>query len=280
MKIDRVSFCVPVRRRAIPGFKAMKVSQFEGVDYSCVRQFKAPIEKFNGMKDFYNWILECKNKKLSKNLKGRSPETERKRCCIMKNWEEGLKNYSPPIALITISSIVKNLKSSNDSLPPAFHSTVFEETVADIEGAVALEPEFQFDITKIYNTHLKEKFMATSFKGVIRDGWITVLSAKEDCHVEKNAELLNVLSHKMWCTKGLKGRIYLKDFSFRIYMENGNPKLCIRLMDNTVYEIQGPLNDSKIPDEYKKLVIDYIEENGFLIDYDTDMELYGDSGTF
>ncbi len=278
MKVKMTDVCTSGAKRSIPSavaFKSMKVSQFEGFDYSCIRQHKAPIEKFNGMNDFYNWAFEHMKKKLSKKMIGKSPETESKRCDILNKWQNGVRNYSPAVALISIASIIKDLKNSNDNLPPVFHSSVFEETVADIEGALALEPEFQFDMSKIYKKHLKAKFVSTGNEGVVRNGWVTVPSTAEDSDIEKNAELLNTISYKMWCTKGVQGKVYLKNFSFRIYIENGLPQICIRLLNNTVHEIQGRLNDSRIPDEYKRMVEDYIEENRFRIDCDTEDDLYG-----
>ncbi len=277
MKIEKISAYTPRIKTQNPVFGAMKASQFEGLDYACMRQFKAPIEKFNEMKDFYNWAADKLNKKSGKNLTGKSKETEERRKVLISGWQEGLKNYSPAVGLVAIMSVLKNLKPSNDALPPLFNNTVFEETLADVEGALALERDFKFDISKVYKSHLKSMFFSIDKETEIKDGWITIPSASEDNNTSKNAELLNTLSYKTWCTKGVKSEIYLQDFGFRIYVKNGEPELCIRLLGREVCEIQGRLNNSQIPEEYKQLVIDYIEENGFTVDCDTDMELYGGS---
>ena len=274
MKIDRVMFYTP-HMNITPAFGMMKASQFEGLDYTCMRQFKAPIEKFNGIKDFYNWAVRSFNKKSEKNLSGKTKETEEQRVNILRDWNNGLKNYSPAIALITISSLLKNLKPSNDNLPPVFYNKVFEETLADVEGAVALDKDFQFDISKLYKQHLKSMFLLDNSGRKIKDGWIEVSAARTNEEGSKNAELLNALSYKTWCTKGVKSEIYVKEFNFRILVKNGEPQVCIRLLDNTVCEIQGRLNDSKIPDEYKEQVMNYIENSGFDLDCDMEEELYG-----
>ena len=255
-------------------FSAMKASQFDGLDYSCMRKFKAPIEKFNSLKDFYVWTQEKLNKFVfDKPLKGKSKETEGYRKTILQQWQEGLGEYSTSIALLSIASLIKNLKPDNDNIPPIFNSTVFEETVADIEGAVALDKEFQFEISKLYSKHLKEIMLAKTVP-YCKDGWVEIPVAKTPKQAEKNTELLNTLSRKTWCTKGIVSNIYVKQFGFRIYIENGEPEICIRTLDNRVYEIQGRLNDSIIPDKYKDLVIDYIEKNNLDLDCDTEAALY------
>ena len=255
-------------------FSAMKASQFDGLDYSCMRKFKAPIEKFNSLKDFYVWTQEKLNKFIfDKSLKGKSKETEEYRKTILKQWQEGLGEYSTSIALLSMGSLIKNLKPDNDNVPPLFNNSIFEETVADVEGAVALDREFQFEITKLYKKHLKEAIIAKTKLGV-QDGWVEIPVAKTPKQAQKNTELLNILSRKTWCTKGVVSNIYVKQFGFRIYIENGEPEICIRTLDNSVYEIQGRLNDSVIPDKYKDLVIDYIEKNNLDIDCDTEAALY------
>ncbi len=273
MKINGIKPQTPYQYGTLPAFCAMKSSQFEGLDYSCMRKFKAPIEKFKSLNDFYNWVNTAINKKTNRSLTGKTEGTELKRQNLLNDWREGLQKYSPAISLLTLTSILKNIKSSNDTLPPVFHNTIFEETVADLEGAVALERDFQFDMSKVYKQHLKSTFLSDSSKN--KDGWITIPSGFEDKNTEKNAGLLNLLSRKTWCTKGVKSEIYIKTFGFRIFVKDGEPEVCLRMAGNIVCEIQGRLNDYKIPEEYKSIVIDYIEENELEIDCDTEAELYG-----
>ncbi len=277
MKINRIiGYSLPQESQNQVNYKAMKSSQFEGLDYFCMRQQKAPIEKFNGLRDFYNWALIQLNKKIKKDLRGKSEGTKEKRISLLEAWKAGLENYSPIVSLITLPSLVKNLKTNNDNLPPIFNSTVFEETISDLEGALFLDREFQFDISSVYKKNLQDKMLLiTTRKSEFQEGWIKITPSKNEEEVKKNAELLNVFSRKTWCTKGVKSEIYVKNFGFRIFVRNGEPVLCIRLQNNTVCEIQGSNNDSVIPQNYRPLIMDYIDKNNLELDCDMEAELAG-----
>jgi hypothetical protein len=57
-----------------------------------------------------------------------------------------------------------------------------------------------------------------------------------------------------------------KDFS--IYLENGEPKLGLRIDGLDVIEVQGEMNDGFLPVEYLEIFEDYFQGLGFGLDYD------------
>lgn len=53
----------------------------------------------------------------------------------------------------------------------------------------------------------------------------------------------------------------MSDGDFHVYLENGEPKIGIRFIGNKIQEIQGELNNSKIPYKYFNLVKKHINKN-------------------
>ena len=115
-------------------FKAMKSSQFKSLEYSAMRKFKAPIEKFNGINDFYSWASHKCKELTSKELGGRNPAIQAKRNAMKQDWVNYImrvKKLSQPVALMILASIFKGLKPDNSDLLPQLNEDVFERTLND-----------------------------------------------------------------------------------------------------------------------------------------------------
>ncbi len=244
-----------------PSFKAMKASQFKGLDYTCMRKFKAPIEKFNRMNDFENWARKEFNKLTKSKLTGRTKDVTAKRKEGFAQWIEFLKDnimIMPAASLLMLSAVLKGLKPDNEDLVPELNDDVFEKTLQDADSIVEKNKDTQFDLNKIYVNKLRESY------GEKPEGWIVIPQTNPtDKDFEKNARKLAILSPRTWCTKDAMARDYVETSDMHIYYENGKPKLGIRLEEGVVQDISGVKNNSKIPYDFLDLAKNYVKENNF-----------------
>ena len=67
-------------------FTAMKSSAFTGFDYACMRKFKAPIEKFKSLDDFYIWAEKNFYRLSEIDLKGRNDIVVSERKKMLSKW--------------------------------------------------------------------------------------------------------------------------------------------------------------------------------------------------
>lgn len=121
---------------------------------------------------------------------------------------------------------------------------------------------------------MREFYLQNSKKDVDEGRWIVIPSKTHDlANFDKNVERLKSLSYKNWSTHSFQAENYLKMGDFHIYLENGKPKIGLRLIGNKVEEVQGKNNDGKIPIIYLDKVEEYINQNQFDLSKDTREEL-------
>lgn len=249
-----------------PQFTAMKKSQFKGVDLFAVNTFKAPIEKFNDMKDFQNWAKTLLNEKINlNNYKHEYRTVDNERMNRLKTWKEYILNDNPiytaipALALIVFNAISKNLKRENYEQPPVFNAGALAKTVEEMEIILNTKNP-QFNFIKHYENNLRtvEMGMNTQTAGSYT-GWIKIPSQTNDPeNFTTNVEKLKTLSHPNWCTASFNARPYLAKGDFHLFMDNGNPKVGIRFEKDKVAEIQGELNNQKIPLEYYQDIFEHL----------------------
>lgn len=246
-------------------FCAMKKSEFDGVDYAVVERFKAPIEKFNTNKDLQDWAENQSKKILNKTYKGRHNTISRQRNEIIQNWNNYFSNNLRPSAkLLVLKSITKDLKTNNDKLPPDFKQSAIMAALEQLNIELKSNPKYQFDFNKIYMLELKNTYIEDTDTGEKQTGWITIPSRSHDKeNFDSNIAKLKTLSAKRWCTKSINSEYYLRNGDFHIYLEDGKPKIAIRLFGNQIVEIEGELNNQTVPQDYLDEVKTYIEENKF-----------------
>ena len=253
----------------IYNFTAMKPNQFHGVDYAVVRKFKAPVEKFNDNRDLQNWALEGVNKIIKTDFGGRAKTIREERQAIIKEWVNYLLNvdkyYTPAMALLAVTAITKNLKPDTDTIPPLLNQDVLKETFCDVNDILIRNQEQRFDFNKIYSNNLVSMYIQKDTEALLdgQTAWVKIPSKKNEPDLfSANVEKLKSLSCDKWCTKHTSAEMYLSQGDFHIYLENGKPKLAIRMIDDKIHEIQGVLNDGNIPLEYMDNFLAYINAKG------------------
>lgn len=255
----------PLKRDTV-SFGSLKKTQFEGIDFAVVEKFKAPIEKFNTNEDLQNWCdKKIKDEILNKDFGGRSDESKIQRKAMLKEWTDYVLNentaYNKAIALLILNSITKNLKQDNDKIPPILNKGVLSECVSDIEKDIKLDKKYSFDFGKLYETKLRNFYMEEMNTGETDTKWVVIPSKKHDeKNFEANVEKLKTLSHKNWCTKTFKAEPYLSEGDFHVYLENEQPKLGVRFVENKIQETQGELNNGRIPNDYYDVFESHIKE--------------------
>jgi diguanylate cyclase (GGDEF)-like protein len=81
--------------------------------------------------------------------------------------------------------------------------------------------------------------------------WVKIPRTSQDSpDFEQNANRLRSLSAQSWCTSRGMERPYIQKGDFWIYQEGGVTELAIRFDGDQVVEIQGRLNNGRIPVEY------------------------------
>ncbi len=240
-------------------FGAIKKNELKGFDLVCANMFKAPLEKFKSPNDMKEWATNELGKLCKQNFLGRDEKTLYNREEILYGWKKALSSdkYSknPSLALIVYSSITKGLKANSDNLPYIYNSDVLDITVDELQKKLTEEPRLLFDFSKMYNDNLRKYY------DLPIQGWTKFPSLKHDSdNFIFNLDKLKVFSARTWCTKNEKTEKYLSDGDIYIYTDNYKPQVCIRMDGNSVCEIQGRKNDSKIPPEYISEVEDIVKQ--------------------
>lgn len=259
-------------------FGSMKKKEFDGIDFAVVEKFKAPIEKFNSNSDLQNWARKKAETIANKDFGGRQEETQIQRKAMLKEWSDYVlyenKNFSDTTSLLILDAVTKNMKSDNDKLLPVLNKKVLDECINEIEKNTKADSKFQFNLNKIYTTKLREFYLQNSQESIDEGKWIVIPSKEHDfANFDKNVKQLKSLSYKNWSTHSFQAESYLKSRDFHIYLENGKPKIGLRLIGNKVEEVQGKNNDGKIPIIYLDKVEEYINQNQFDLSKDTREEL-------
>ena len=259
-------------------FKAMKKADFRGIDFAVVEKFKAPIEKFDVIADFQNWAGNLVEKIKNTNFLGRQAETIAQRKGMLKDWfnyvieENGA--YTKAIQLLILSAITKNLGKKDDNLPPTLNKGVLADCVSDLNKELEKDKKVQFDFNKMYQNKLRAFYSEDTKTGESGTKWVVIPSKEHDPeNFEANVEKLKSLSHKVWCTKSFNAEPYLRDGDFRVFLENGEPKIGIRFVGNKIQEIQGEKNDSIIPLDYLETVEKQIKNENLFLNYNAKNEI-------
>ena len=248
-------------------FKAMKPSMFTGIDYACVRRFKAPVEKFNTIFDLQNWASGKVHFLLTKDFQGRKEATQLQRKSMIAEWGRYLtaenSSVTPAISLIVLSSILKELKANNDNIPPVLNKRALADSLSDLDRLLKADKEFQFDFNKIYQVNVNKVYndKSTNISGTM---WVVIPSESNDReNFAANVEKLKFLSASSWCTKSFNAEPYLSQGDFHIYLEQGKPRLGLRFNQDTLVEIQNERNNNIISLKLFDVLNDYIENKEF-----------------
>lgn len=263
---SRTSLC----GKDVVSFGAMKKSQFKGFELSVVESFVLPIEKYPNKQYFNHWVDSKIQDIISADYPGRAKDTNDKRKHIINEWYDYLTSedevYSKSQILMILTSLTKKLGHKDEKLPPALNKIVLAETVHQLKKELQLNPRRQFDFNKIYLSNLRSFYLKNNEHSGKTMQWIIIPSQfKDPQNFDSNVNMLKTLSHRNWCTKNSSARPYLSQGDFHILLENGLPQLCLRLVGDSIKEIQGASNDNKIPlssfDEFNR----HIDVNKFSI---------------
>ena len=243
----------------------LKKSDFKGTDFAVIEKYKINPQQLKS-KDELQDIAKEKIDELDKEYGGRQYESYVERINLLKEWFNYVNNendaYSNTQRLIILSAITKDLRPDNDALPPVLNKGVLADTVTELEKILKNNPKENFDFNKMYQNNLRSYYLEDSSTGETMTGWIVIPSKTNDPkNFENNVEKLKTLSHKSWCTKSYNATPYLSNGDFHIYLENGQPKLGIRFINDYVEEIQGERNNGYIPQKYLKKFESYKKQN-------------------
>jgi len=250
-------------------FRAMSKKDYEGTDLACIEKFKAPIEKFSKTNDLQQWAMKkLKADYLEKDFGGRQKETQIQRKAMLKEWSNYVIHdndaYNNATSLLIMNAVLKDLKPDNDNLPPVLNRGILADTINEISDNLKIDQKYSFDMNKMYKNKLRAYYMEDTSTGETGTKWIKIPSKEHDPeNFEKNVDKLKMLSHKNWCTKSFNAKPYLAKGDFCVYLENGDPKIGIRFVDDKIQEIQGEQNNSKIPIKYLDETERYLKENDF-----------------
>lgn len=235
--------------------RVFKKTDFQGIDYYVIERFQPNIQKFKTKEDLQTFANNLIKEIKEKDYPARKDEISAQRKAMLNEWYKYIleenKAYTTTQRLIILKSITKNLSSNNDSIPPVLNKGVLASTITEINNRLEQKPNEKIDFNKIYQNKLMATFLEETNTGETETKWIIIPSKTNDPeNFEHNVDKLKVLSHKNWCTKSYNAKPYLEQGDFHVYLENGQPKLGVRFEKNKIAEIQGELNDSKIPIKY------------------------------
>ena len=246
----------------------MKKSKFSGIDRAVVENFKAPIEKFYTNADLQKWSFENALELANKDYGGRKEETKIQRKVMLKEWSDYVlqenDGYTNAMSLLILDAVTKDLKPDNDTIPPVLNKGVLADCIAELDKNTKEVPKYQFNLNKIYKTKLQSYYLddTQTRPGETSTKWVKIPSKSHDPeHFDENVEKLKTLSYKTWCTKSFNAEPYLEEGDFHIYLENGQPKVGVRFVNDKIQEIQGEANNGKVPLKYLSTVEEHIKED-------------------
>ena len=268
----------PLQKDTVSFSTHLKKSQLEGIDFAVVEKFKAPIEKFKTNDDLQNWAKEQSDIIVNKDFGGRQEETKIQRKAMLKEWVDYITKendaYNNTTALLILNAVTKDLKPNNDKLPPVLNKGVLADCISEIDKNIKADKKYLFDLNKMYETKMRALYLEDTKTEDGNTGWVVIPSKSNDPeNFEKNVEKLKTLSHKNWCTKSFNAEPYLSQGDFHVYLENGQPKLGVRFVDDEIQEIQGELNNGKIPLSYFGEAKKHIEENNLKLTGNAESEV-------
>lgn len=251
---------------------AMGKSDFEGLDLAVINRLDAPVEEFDSKKDFDTW---CNNRILditTKRYFGKQLITTMyARKDLLAIWYDAILNkstdYTPAMKLLILDGITNNLTRENDSTPPVFNEKALRNTMDEIQKRISEDKNSDIDFNEIYGKKVRDVYLSYSdFSGSkeTKTGWVKIKTEKDNPYIAAtNLNILRALSCDMWNTKGADAEYLYKMGDHHIYMENGEPKAYIAFRDGKIIDIEGELNNEKIPVKYLEEIERYITESGF-----------------
>lgn len=277
MKINSI---LPIYQNNV-AFGAMKKSQFNPIDLSCVNLYKAPIEKFNSTQDFYTWADERTQKILSSQRLKTPCDTDKvfaPKLRIINDWtnallKENKGKYSPALVYMILDSMFKNLEFDKGELPFEYEQDILDMTIDEMEANLAKNPREVFNFSKLYYKNLKAKYINEEKQkqgydiSYDRPFWVTIPAKCHDAeHFRENVKKLKAMSSPNWCTRlDFKAEGALEDDDFFICVKGDEAKIGIRSIEDGVFDVQGKLNDFYFPFKYVAIVDEKIEEEGLKI---------------
>lgn len=255
----------------------LKKSDFEGIDSAVIEKYKINPQKLKSKNELQD-IAKNKLIQLDKEYGGRQYESFVERKNLLSEWFDYVTKendaYSNTQRLVILSAITKDLKPDNDNLPPVLNKGVLANTVTELEERLKNNPKENFDFHKMYKNNLRTSFLQDTITGETMTGWVVIPSKENDSeNFEKNVEKLKTLSHNNWCTKSFNAEPYLSKGDFHVYLENGQPKLGIRFVGDSVEEIQGEKNDGEIPQKYLSKFVAYKNKQNLKLNFGADIQL-------
>lgn len=268
----------PLPSAYTPNF-GLRKADFQGFDLFCINKFKAPIEKFKTKYDFDTWIKKIFESKTEiYQYKSMEPAQETVKKSLL-SWKDFLCNNiffkkNPSLSLIAFDSIVQDIKPDTFTLPPALNKNVFYKTIAKFEELFKKDSNKNLNFNRIYQNNLRLEYLQNDAEGIkklngnksLNDGiWVRIPSKENDPeNFENNILKLRSLSYKTWCTRNIAAIEDLEEGDFYIYLENTHPKVCLRFYGNRIGEIEGELNNQKIPLDYLDTILAFKEKEGFM----------------
>lgn len=262
---------VNLNKYSHPNFGAMIKSQFSGVDLCAVVKFKAPIKKFKTNNDFQVWAKDQVAKIIEKDYKGRLQSTIEERKRKLGVWFEYItkkESFTPAMQLLILSAITGKLDDKNDNLPPVLNKNVLSKAIDCVKDLLKKDSYAKFNFENIYRKALRVFYfekLGNNLQGN-NTGWFNFSAiGKDNDDFAQKVEVLEAVSPDTWCTKSALAGKTLAKGDFHVYIEDGNIKMGIRLDDKTIEEVQGVLNNDKVPLEYLDILKKYIADNRFEI---------------
>ena len=247
-----------------PSFTGLKKSMFNGINFAVVEKFKSPIEKFHSLEDFEAWSGEQYYNLCMKDFGGRTGAVKHKRQDMICDWDQALSNnnYTNAEKLLIMNGITKDLGQKDENICPAFNRQILSKTLKELKTELEQDKKLQFDFGKMYRKNLVDMYTKHSSAGANESKWIILPSKDNDpIHFKENVEKLQSISTHEMCTKFTGAEFHLSNGDIHVYMENGKPKVLLRLNEGVVQEINGEHNDYRIPKECVELTKKYLYEN-------------------
>ncbi len=247
---------------------SLKMSQLKGIDRFVASKYQINPQKFKTIEDF-NKHCEKLAKEIAKtDFGGRQQETQIQRKAMIDEWFNYVTKendaYTGAMQYMILRAITSDLKPNEDTLPAVLNKGVLANTVSEVQKTLESDPKALINFVKTYKNNLQKSMLQkeTALDENL-NGWIKIPSKIHDPeNFEANVDKLKMLSHNSWCTKSFNAEPYLADGDFHVYMEKGKPKLGVRFIGDEIQEIQGELNDSKIPIKYGNIAKDHVKDYG------------------
>ena len=184
---------------------------------------------------------------------------------VLKEWKTYLTQENPtyaedPYFRDFVWNELVDLRKDKPDVPPALDRAV----TAGVYTIFNTGQNFS-SFNKLYKKEASKVIKeATDMTKVKTTGgtWVKIpRTAKEHPDFTQNAGRVRSLSASTWCTSRGMETTYIQKGDFWIYQEDGTTQLALRFDGDNVAEIQGRMNNGKIPVEYVDQVTQ-LQESG------------------